>query len=145
MPKSLTRRTVLKAAALTPPVFAAGSLAAPFVRGAYAAGSLSVGIWDHWVPGASQVIQKLTQEWADKEKVDLKFDLITSNGDKLVLTIAAEAQARAGHDVMHFPAFNAAFHADKLVPVDDLVKEQITRYGEPAPGCTYLGKIDGRW
>ena len=64
----LTRRAVLKAAALTPPVFAAGSLATPFVRGAYAAGKLSVGIWDHWVPGASQVIQKLTQEWAARRR-----------------------------------------------------------------------------
>jgi ABC-type glycerol-3-phosphate transport system substrate-binding protein len=142
---SLTRRALLKAAALTPPVFAAGSLSAPFVRGAYAAGRLSVGIWDHWVPGASQVIQKLTQEWANKEKVDLSFDLITSNGDKLALTIAAEAQARAGHDVMHFPIWNAAAHADKLVPVDDLVKEQIAAFGEVAPGCEYLGKVDGHW
>jgi hypothetical protein len=31
---SLTRRAVLKAAALTPPAIAASSLAAPFVRGA---------------------------------------------------------------------------------------------------------------
>src|SRR5687767_12045417 len=143
MPKSLTRRTVLKAAALTPPVFAAGSLAAPFVRGAYAAGSLSVGIWDHWVPGASQVIQKLTQEWAAKEKVELSFDLITSNGDKLALTVAAEAQARAGHDVMTFQPWYAAAHADKLVPMDDIVKDMIAKYGEPAPGCVYLGKIGG--
>jgi len=28
-------------------------VAAPFVRGAYAAGKLSVGFWDHWVPGAN--------------------------------------------------------------------------------------------
>jgi ABC-type glycerol-3-phosphate transport system substrate-binding protein len=145
MPKPLTRRAVLKAAALTPPVLAAGSLAAPFVRGAYAAGKLSVGIWDHWVPGASQVIQKLTREWADKEKVDLSFDLITSNGDKLALTVAAEAQARVGHDVMTFQPWYAAAHADKLVPLDDLVQEQISKYGEPAPGCAYLGKIGGHW
>jgi len=142
---SLTRRAVLKAAALTPAVFAAGSLAAPFVRGAYAAGRLSVGFWDHWVPGVNPVLQKLTQEWADKEKVDLTFDLITSTGDKLALTIAAEAQARAGHDILSFQPWYVAAHADKLVNVDDLVKEQIDRYGEPAPGCVYLGKIDGHW
>jgi ABC-type glycerol-3-phosphate transport system substrate-binding protein len=141
----LTRRAVLQAAALTPPVFAAGSLASPFVRGAYAAGKLSVGIWDHWVPGASQVIQKITKEWADKEKVDLSFDLITSNGDKLALAVAAEAQARVGHDVMTFQPWYAAAHADKLVPVDDIVKDLVAKYGEPAPGCAYLGKIDGHW
>ena len=80
-----------------------------------------------------------------KEKVDLSFDLITSNGDKLALTIAAEAQARVGHDVMTFQPWYAAAHADKLVPVDDLVQEQIAKFGEPAPGCAYLGKIDGHW
>ena len=50
----LTRRSVLKAVALAPPAFAASSLAAPVRRGAYAAGKLSMGTWDHWVPGASQ-------------------------------------------------------------------------------------------
>jgi hypothetical protein len=41
-----TRRTVLKTAALM-----TTALAALFVRGAHAAGKLSVGFWDHWVPG----------------------------------------------------------------------------------------------
>src|SRR5690349_14891594 len=36
--RSLTRRSILKTAALTPPALAAGSL--PFVHGAYAAGKL---------------------------------------------------------------------------------------------------------
>jgi len=34
-------------------------------------------------------------DWAAKEKVDLSIDFITSNGDKILLTIAAEAQAKA--------------------------------------------------
>jgi ABC-type glycerol-3-phosphate transport system substrate-binding protein len=140
--KSLTRRSMLKTAALAP---AAIALSAPFVRGAFAAGKLSVGMWDHWVPGASQVLQKLCQEWADKEKVELSFDLITSNGDKLALTISAEALARAGHDVMHFPIWYGAAHADKVVPLDDLVQEQIAKFGVVAPGCEYLGKSGGHW
>jgi hypothetical protein len=39
-----TRRTVLRTAAL-----GTTALAAPFVRGAHAAGKLSFGVWDHWV------------------------------------------------------------------------------------------------
>jgi hypothetical protein len=65
----LTRRTMLKSAAL-----ATTTLAAPFVRGAYAAGKLSFGTWDHWVPGASEVLGQLCREWAEREKVDLTFD-----------------------------------------------------------------------
>ena len=43
-------------------------VAAPFVRGAYAAGKLSLGLWDHWVPGANKTSEALIKEWADKEK-----------------------------------------------------------------------------
>ena len=81
---SLTRRTVLQAAAAT-------TLAMPFVRGAFAAGKLSCRFWDHWVP--YQPSTKLCHEWAEKNKVDITIDYITSQGDKLNLTIAAEAQS----------------------------------------------------
>ena len=91
----LTRRTVLKSAALATTAFGM-----PFVHGAHAAGKLSCGFWDHWVPGANEPLAKLCREWADKEKVDLKIDFITTQGDKLNLTIAAEAQAKSGHDIL---------------------------------------------
>ena len=56
---SLTRRSVLAAGAA-----ATASFAFPFVRGAHAAGKLSVGFWDHWVPGANDVMRKIVEEWA---------------------------------------------------------------------------------
>src|SRR6266850_3580614 len=92
MSATITRRTVLKTAAL------ATTLTAPFVHGAYAGGKLSCGFWDHWVPGANEPLAKLCREWAAQEKIDLKIDFITTQGDKLNLTIAAEAQAKSGHD-----------------------------------------------
>ena len=91
----MTRRTVLRTTALATTI-----LARPFVRGARAAGRLSVGFWDHWVPGANEPLAKLCREWADREKVDLTLDFITTQGDKLNLTIAAEAQAKSGHDIL---------------------------------------------
>src|ERR1700675_3850306 len=97
-----TRRTVLRNAALAT-IF----LATPFVRGAHAAGKLSVGFWDHWVPGANVPLEKLCREWAEKEKVELKVDFITSNGDKDLLAAAAEAQAKSGHDIMALTAWYA--------------------------------------
>jgi len=44
--KTMTRRRVLGTAAMATTAFAA----APFVRGAHAAGKLSVAFWDHWCP-----------------------------------------------------------------------------------------------
>src|SRR6516165_11066049 len=115
-----TRRTVLQTTAL-----AMTTLAAPIVRGVHAAGKLRCGFWDHWVPGANEPLAKLCQEWADREKVDLNIDFITSQGDKLTLTATAESQARSGHDILQMSDWYVAAHADRLEPVDELVTSLI--------------------
>ena len=71
----------------------AATVVAPFVRTSHASGTLNVGFWDHWVPGANDVLISLCNEWVTKEKVDIKIDYITSQGSKIILTIASEAQA----------------------------------------------------
>jgi ABC-type glycerol-3-phosphate transport system substrate-binding protein len=92
----VTRRSLLKTAALG----TTAALAAPYVHGAYAAGRLTLGCWDHWVPGANAALDKLCAEWGAKNKVEVHIDYITSQGEKDKLTAAAEAQAGAGHDIM---------------------------------------------
>jgi len=136
----LTRRTVLKSAALATTAFGM-----PFVHGAHAAGKLSCGFWDHWVPGANEPLAKLCREWADKEKVDLQIDFITTQGDKLNLTIAAEAQAKSGHDVLQMGDWYAAAQADNLEPVDELVNSLIAEHGKLVQGSEYIGRQKGRW
>src|SRR5262249_11684404 len=79
------------------------------------------------------------------EKVDLTFDLITSNGDKDLLTLMAEGQARAGHDIMGLRVWYVSAQADKFVPVDDVVDPVIQKYVNVAQACEYLGKIKGQW
>ena len=123
----------------------AAAVAAPYVRTSHAAGSLAVGFWDHWVPGANDTLTKLANEWAAKEKVDLKIDYITSQGNKLLLTITAEAQAKAGHDILSMPIWLGVGQSTNLEPVDDLVQALITQYGAPAAAVEYLGKQNGHW
>jgi ABC-type glycerol-3-phosphate transport system substrate-binding protein len=120
-------------------------IAAPFVRGAYAAGKLSVGFWDHWVPNANGATETLIKEWADKEKVDVQIDFITSQGNKLLLTTAAEAQAKSGHDILAQNTFLPARYADQLVPVNDLMDQLIKDNGAVNATVEYLGKVDGKW
>src|SRR5215471_16643882 len=122
----LTRRTLLQTAATS-------ALAAPFVHGAFAAGKLAVGLWDHWVPGANDTLTRLCREWADKEKVDISIDFMTSQGDKLMLTGAAEEQARSGHDILGMPTWYAAPKAENLEPVDDLMKTLTAENGAVSP------------
>ncbi|MBI3515175.1 MAG: extracellular solute-binding protein [Proteobacteria bacterium] len=135
---SLTRRRVLTTAATA-------ALAAPFVHGAYAAGRLSVGFWDHWVPGANDTLTKLCKEWAAKEKVEISIDYITSQGDKLNMTQAAEAQARSGHDMLTFLAWAAAAQADNLEPVDDIMGPLTAQNGKISRGIEYVAKQEGHW
>jgi ABC-type glycerol-3-phosphate transport system substrate-binding protein len=137
----LGRRRFLAAAAAA----SAASVAAPFIRTSHAAGRLSVGFWDHWVPGANEVMTRLCNEWAAKEKVDLKIDYITSQGNKIILTVAAEAQAKSGHDILALPTWYAAAQARNLEPVDDIVEPLIKQFGNAVTVVEYLGKHNGHW
>jgi ABC-type glycerol-3-phosphate transport system substrate-binding protein len=123
----------------------AAVIAAPYIRGAHAAGNLSVGLWDHWVPGANAETEKLVRSWAEKEKVDVKIDFITSQGNKLMLTVVAEAQAKSGHDVMYLPAWLASRNAELLEPVDDIMADLIKENGDVSDVAKYLGRIKGKW
>ena len=106
---------------------------------------MSVGFWDHWVPGANVPLEKLCHEWADKEKVDIKVDFITSNGDKDLLTAAAEAQAHTGHDILGLLAWYALGYAESLEPVDDVMAALIEQHGPVSAGAEYLGEQNGHW
>ena len=141
MRKALTRRQFVAASTAA----SAGLIAAPYVHTAHAAGSLTIGLWDHWVPGANDVVAKIIQEWGEKEKVDVKLDFITSQGNKLLLTLAAESQAKSGHDVMEFTNWEAAQFNQSLEGLDDLMKDVIARNGPVELAVEYLGKFKGKW
>jgi len=139
--RKLSRRRFLQrtAAATT------AAITFPYVHTAHAAGSLSMGFWDHWVPGANDTLTKLVKDWGAKEKVDVQIDYITSNGFKNILTIQAEAQAKSGHDFLAFPTWEPAAHPDQLEPMDDVMKELIAANGAVEPVVEYLGKKSGHW
>src|SRR5262245_19578716 len=120
-------------------------VAAPFVRGANAAGKLSVGFWDHWVPNANGATETLIKEWADKEKVDVQIDFITGQGNKLLLTTAAEAQAKSGHDILAMNTFLPARYSELPAPMNDVVEQLIKDNGAVNATVEYLGKVGGKW
>src|SRR6201992_1131991 len=132
----LTRRSILKSAALG----SAAAITAPYVHGAYAAGTLTLGCWDHWVPGANTTLTKLCNEWGAKNKVDVHIDYITSQGEKDKLTAAAEAQAGAGHDIMSHRDWNIRIHQQVLEPLDDVVATLLKEHGPISPVAEYLAK-----
>ena len=126
-------------------VASAAFVAAPFVRGAYAAGKLTLAFWDHWVPDANNATKKLIDEWAAKEKVEVQIDFITSQGNKLLLTGAAESQAKSGHDIFALSTWLPSRYADQLVPMNDVMEPLIKQNGAVNATVEYLGKVDGKW
>ena len=135
------RRRFLSASAAA----SAAAAVAPYIRTSHAAGSLSVGYWDHWVPGANTALTKLCNEWSKKEKVDLKIDYLPDQGGKLVLTGFAEAQAKSGHDILAFPTWYAFAQAGNLEPVDDIMETLIANNGKVLSAVEYVGKQSGHW
>ena len=131
--------------------FVAGSVAAstfvaaPFVRGVHAAGKLSLAMWDHWVPNANNATKAAIDEWAAKEKVEVQVDFITSQGNKLLLTGAAESQAKSGHDIFAFSTWLPSRYGNQLVPMNDIMEALIKQNGAVNATVEYLGKVDGKW
>ena len=136
-----TRRSLLKSAVFGP----VAAIAAPYVKDSYAAGSLALGVWDHWVPGANNAFAALCNEWGTKNNVEVRIDFITSQGEKDKLTAAAEAQAGTGHDIMSHRDRNIRVHAELLEPLDEIAAALIQQYGPISPVAEYLAKIKGAW
>ena len=120
-------------------------IAAPFVKTAKAAGKLSIGFWDHWVPGANKTSEALVNEWAAKEKVDIQIDYITGQGQKLLMTAGTEAQAKSGHDILAMTTWSPHDYANSLEGVDDIMEPLIKQNGAVNDTVTYLGRAQNHW
>ena len=141
MPESrLTRRRFLATTAAS-----TAALAMPHVSHSQAGGKLAMGFWDHWVPGANNASKSLCEEWGAKNKVEVQIDYITSQGHKNLLTIAAEQQARSGHDIMAFPTWEPHGRSQSLEPVDDVMTELIKQNGAVNKTVEYLARTNNRW
>jgi hypothetical protein len=138
-PRALSRRTLLKSAA------GVGALPLVHIRTAGAAGSLTAAFASSFVPGADDAMRRLIEDWGKKNSVEVRADFLSFVNDQIIVTLGAEAQARAGHDVVALMDYDVVSCGDKLEPVDDLVDRLIAAHGPPLEGVAYLGKIAGTW
>ena len=86
------------------------------------------------MPGANTAMTQICEEWADKEKVNRTIDYLSTQGNKLYLTIAAEALAKTGHDIMDLSAWEPSQYANALEPVDDVTSTMSWPRCWPATG-----------
>jgi ABC-type glycerol-3-phosphate transport system substrate-binding protein len=135
----VSRRHALKLGA------AAAALPLVHVRTGHAAGKVSVGFWDHWVPAGNDVMKAQCAAFGKANQVEVLPDFITSMGMKNILTIAEEAQSRTGHDAQQFPQWEVHNHVEQMEPVDDVMAALNGKYGPTNKVCEYLAKIKGHW
>jgi ABC-type glycerol-3-phosphate transport system substrate-binding protein len=138
-PRKLKRRRALKLGAAT------AALPLVHIRSAAAAGRLTFAMWDHWVPNGNVAVKKVVDEWAKKNHVEVQLDFLTSNGEKIDITMAAEAQAGRGHDLYAFDQWTVHQWSEHLEPMDEVVNALIAQYGPVASVNEYLGKVKGHW
>jgi ABC-type glycerol-3-phosphate transport system substrate-binding protein len=134
--KTVSRRSALKLGAT------AAALPLVHIRTAGAAGKLSVGFWDHWVPQANPVMQQQVAAWGEKNKVEVTADFTSAN---LQVTGAAEAQAKAGHDMFTFLNWDVYNVIDSFEPIDDVMQHLISQNGAVNETCAYVAKQKGHW
>ncbi|BBK36848.1 ABC transporter substrate-binding protein [Allostella sp. ATCC 35155] len=138
---AMGRRGILRTAG----GLALGSLAAPFVRGAHAAGGLSVALWQHPVPGADAAVRRVIADWAEASRIDVRIDFITADADRIRQPARAEARARVGHDLVAHPGWQIAVHHRQLEPLDELVADIEAEHGPVGEPAASLARIDGIW
>src|SRR5436309_1634542 len=123
----------------------AAALSLVHIRSSGAAGKLSVAYISSFVPGWNEAFQRLVETWGKRNAVAVQVDFLSTTTGQFLVTPAAEAQSRAGHDVMYFQDYYVATYAAHLEPVDDLVTRLIVAYGPPSERIEYLAKIAGTW
>ena len=139
--KVLTRRGFVAASAAA----SATLISAPFVRTAHAAGKLSIGFWDHWVPGANDVSRALGDGVGRQGEGRPADRLHHLAGREAAADDCRRVPGAVGPRHLQMASWWPHAYAKSLEPVDDVVSELIKQNGAIDDTVTFLGRADKRW
>lgn len=95
-------------------------------------GDLRILLWSHFVPAHDTWFDPFAKAWGEQVGVNVTVDHI--NNAEIPARIAAEVQARQGHDLIQYIAPLSQFEPSVL-DLKDLAAEAAKRYGEQLPLC----------
>lgn len=95
-------------------------------------GSLKILLWSHFVPSHDKWFDKFAKQWGEKVGVEVTVDHIDTA--QVPTRIAAEIQAKQGHDLIQHIAPLAQFEPSVL-DLKDLTEEATKRWGEQLELC----------
>lgn len=95
-------------------------------------GDLKILLWSHFVPSHDQWFDSFARDWGAKVGVNVTVDHIDQA--QIPTRIAAETQARQGHDLIQYIATLSQFEPSVL-DMRDVVTEANRRWGRQLPLC----------
>ncbi|WP_328991252.1 extracellular solute-binding protein [Kribbella sp. NBC_01245] len=95
-------------------------------------GDLRILLWSHFVPAHDTWFDPFAKAWGEQVGVNVTVDHI--NNAEIPARIAAEVQARQGHDLIQYIAPLSQFEPSVL-DLKDVAAEAAKRYGEQLPLC----------
>jgi ABC-type glycerol-3-phosphate transport system substrate-binding protein len=99
--------------------------------------------WNHFVPSFIPLLNRQVEQWARSRGVNARVDYISL--PDMPARLAAEAQARTGHDIIQLSQWNAQLFRQELLPVDDVVADLDKQWGPFREPGRYLSFAEGHW
>ncbi len=95
-------------------------------------GDLKILLWSHFVPSHDVWFDQFAKDWGRQAGVNVTVDHITNT--EIPARIAAEIQARQGHDLIQYIAPLSQFEPS-VVDLKDVADEAARRHGTQLPIC----------
>jgi ABC-type glycerol-3-phosphate transport system substrate-binding protein len=95
-------------------------------------GDLKLLLWSHFVPSHDQWFDQFAKDWGKQVGVNVSVDHI--DNAQVPTRIAAEIQARQGHDAIHYIATLSQFEPS-VMDLTDITQEASSRWGEQLALC----------
>jgi multiple sugar transport system substrate-binding protein len=99
--------------------------------------------FNNFVPQSDEELRRQGQVFAKQRKVKVTVDTI--DGSQIPQKLAAEAETRAGHDVIVLPRSSPYLYKDNLVSLDAMGEELGKRHGGWYDFCRDYCVVDGHW
>jgi multiple sugar transport system substrate-binding protein len=152
----LTRRGLLRTVGLGAAAAGVGSLLSACLPGLSSGGAagpatssgagttLGIVQWSHFVPAYDTWFDKWVADWGASNKIQVTVDHVPNL--EMPARLAAEAAAKAGHDIIQFTGQIQTYRYEPLlVDVGDIVKIATDKWGEPTKMAKDFAFLNGTW
>ncbi len=104
---------------------------------------VTVLIQSHFVPAYEQELKKQVEAWGKQKGVATRVDFVSTA--EFNAKLVAEAETKAGHDVVVFRNYDAALYKDSLTDLDAVANDLGNQYGGWLPIAKETSFFDNHW